>query len=155
MKRAAIGLLFVLIAGAVLASTERVPDQTDGGGAPIYGVKIPTGYRDWKLISVAHEEGKLNDIRAILGNDIALEAYRDVRIPFPDGTMTPTPFPRPRHRFNALPPRLVLRSVGTKQQSIRSFPVVRCRTSAGVVLAGDGQRLGEICRDWRMGIRPI
>ncbi|MGA8103139.1 MAG: cytochrome P460 family protein [Candidatus Acidiferrales bacterium] len=87
MKRAAIGLLLALVAGAVLASTERVLDQTDGGGAPIYGVKIPPGYRDWKLISVAHEEGKFNDIRAILGNDIALKAYRDAQIPFPDGTM--------------------------------------------------------------------
>jgi hypothetical protein len=87
MKRAAIGLLLGLVAGAVLASTERVLDPTDAGGAPIYGVKIPPGYRDWKLISVAHEEGKLNDIRAILGNDAALKAYRDARIPFPDGTM--------------------------------------------------------------------
>ena len=87
MKRAAIGLLLALVAGAVLASTETVLGPTDAGGAHIYGVKIPPGYRDWKLISVAHEEGKLNDIRAILGNDIALKAYRDARIPFPDGTM--------------------------------------------------------------------
>ena len=31
---------------------------------PIFGIKIPPGYRDWKLISVAHEEGNLNDLRA-------------------------------------------------------------------------------------------
>ena len=43
---------------------------------PPYVTEIPPGYRDWKLISVAHEEGKLNDIRAILGNDIAVKAYR-------------------------------------------------------------------------------
>ena len=47
-------------------------------------VSNPTPIREWKLISVAHEEGKLNDIRAILGNDIAIKAYRDARIPFPD-----------------------------------------------------------------------
>ena len=35
------------------------------------------GYRDWRLISVAHEEGDLNDLRAILGNDVAIEAYRE------------------------------------------------------------------------------
>lgn len=48
---------------------------------------MPTGYRDWKLVSVAHEEGNLNDIRAILGNDIAIEAYRTGKLPFPDGAI--------------------------------------------------------------------
>lgn len=48
---------------------------------------MPAGYRDWKLVSVAHEEGSLNDIRAILGNDIAIEAYRTGKLPFPDGAI--------------------------------------------------------------------
>src|SRR6202789_557720 len=48
---------------------------------------IPTGYRDWRLISVAHEEGNLNDIRAVLGNDVAIKAYRQRTLPFPDGTI--------------------------------------------------------------------
>ena len=61
--------------------------QADGEAAPIFGVKIPPGYRDWRLISVAHEEGNLNDIRAILGNDIAIKAYREGKLPFPDGTI--------------------------------------------------------------------
>jgi Cytochrome P460 len=39
------------------------------------------------LISVAHEAGKLNDIRAILGNDAAIKAYREAKLPFPDGTV--------------------------------------------------------------------
>jgi hypothetical protein len=39
------------------------------------------------LISVAHEEGNLNDIRAILGNDLALRAYREEKLPFPDGAI--------------------------------------------------------------------
>jgi hypothetical protein len=54
---------------------------------PIYVTEIPRGYRDWRLISVAHEEGKLTDIRAILGNDAAVNAYRDGTLPFPDGTI--------------------------------------------------------------------
>ena len=33
--------------------------------APVFVTQIPDGYRDWKLVSVAHEEGNLNDIRAI------------------------------------------------------------------------------------------
>ncbi len=52
-----------------------------------FGTALPPGYRDWRLISVAHEEGKLNDIRAILGNDIAVEAFRDGTLPFPDGSI--------------------------------------------------------------------
>jgi hypothetical protein len=55
--------------------------------APIFGIKIPPGYRDWKLISVAHEAGTLNDLRAVLGNDTAIKAYRDGKLPFPDGTI--------------------------------------------------------------------
>ena len=37
--------------------------------APIFDIDIPKGYQDWKLVAVAHEEGNLNDLRAILGND--------------------------------------------------------------------------------------
>ena len=53
----------------------------------IYPTEIPAGYRDWKLISVAHEAGGLNDLRAILGNDIAVKAYREGKLPFPDGAI--------------------------------------------------------------------
>lgn len=55
--------------------------------APIFVTEIPAGYRDWRLISVAREEGDLNDIRAILGNDIAVKAYREGMLPFPDGAI--------------------------------------------------------------------
>ena len=53
----------------------------------VLGGKLPPGYRDWKLVSVAHEEGSLNDIRAILGNDIAVKAYREGKLPYPDGSI--------------------------------------------------------------------
>lgn len=53
----------------------------------IYVTQIPSGYRDWKLVSVAHEAGNLNDIRAILGNDAAIKAYREKKLPFPDGAI--------------------------------------------------------------------
>ncbi len=51
------------------------------------GVRLPEGYRDWKLISVAHEAGELNDFRAVLGNEVAVKAYREGTLPFPDGTV--------------------------------------------------------------------
>ncbi len=49
--------------------------------------KIPDGYRDWKLISVSHEEGNLKSLGAILGNDLAIKTYRERKLPFPDGTI--------------------------------------------------------------------
>ena len=55
--------------------------------APIFVTKIPPGYRDWKVVSVAHEEGDLNDIRAVLGNDVAINAYRAGKLPFPEGSI--------------------------------------------------------------------
>jgi Cytochrome P460 len=59
----------------------------DDESAPIYGIKMPIGYRDWRLISVAREQGTLNDLRAILGNDIAIKAAREGTLPYPDGAI--------------------------------------------------------------------
>jgi hypothetical protein len=39
------------------------------------------------LISVAYEEGNLNDLRAVPGNDVAIKAYRAETVPFRDGTI--------------------------------------------------------------------
>ena len=36
---------------------------------------------------MAREEGSLDDIRAVLGNDVAINAYRDGTRPFPDGAI--------------------------------------------------------------------
>lgn len=36
---------------------------------------------------MAHEAGNLNDLRAILGNDVAIKAYREGKLPFPDGAI--------------------------------------------------------------------
>ena len=36
---------------------------------------------------MAHEAGELNDLRAILGNDRAIKAFREGQLPFPDGTI--------------------------------------------------------------------
>jgi hypothetical protein len=87
MKRIAL-LLMVAITTTVSAGNFSVPAEI--AGAKIVSnseIKIPRGYRDWRLISVAHEAGNLNDIRSILGNDVAIKAYRDNKLPFPDGTI--------------------------------------------------------------------
>src|SRR5688572_32608131 len=84
-------IVFVLIGvaalAAVVAATPPTTGPVAGAAAAISEGKLPSGYRDWRLISVAREEGDLDDIRAILGNDAAIKAYRDGTRPFPDGTI--------------------------------------------------------------------
>jgi hypothetical protein len=75
-----------LLAGAITGMS-LMAAQPKVGAVQAFGNTMPPGYRDWRLISVAHEEGKLNDIRAILGNDIAVKAYREGKLPFPDGAI--------------------------------------------------------------------
>ncbi|HZS99345.1 MAG TPA: cytochrome P460 family protein [Terriglobales bacterium] len=53
----------------------------------IYVATMPSGYRDWQWVSSAHEEGNLNSLGAVLGNDVAIKAYRERTLPFPDGTI--------------------------------------------------------------------
>ena len=86
MKRIALLAATVAMA-AVVVSTAARSGQANGEAAPIFGVTIPPGYRDWQLISVTQEEGDFNQLRAALGNETAMKAYREGTIPFPDGTI--------------------------------------------------------------------
>jgi hypothetical protein len=75
------GVAIASVSGAAVAKAKN--DES----SPAIVTKLPDGYRDWRLISVAREEGTLDDIRAVLGNDIAIKAYRDGTRPFPEGTI--------------------------------------------------------------------
>jgi hypothetical protein len=87
MKRITFLRVALLTVIGIVAFSSAASGRDDGRAAPIFGIKIFPAYRDWRLISVAHEEGSLNDIRAILGNDVAIKAYREGKLPFPDGTV--------------------------------------------------------------------
>jgi len=87
MKRIAYSLVAVAAVAGMVACMDYASAQPAASAMPGAGAKIPAGYRDWRLISVAHEEGGLNDLRAILGNDAAMNAYRGGKLPFPDGTI--------------------------------------------------------------------
>jgi hypothetical protein len=111
-------LFCVLVAaaalGGVVAYAAPASGQADGEAARIFGVKIPPGYRDWRLISVAHEEGNPNDLRAILGNDVAIQASREGKLPYPDGTIIA------RLAWSYDP-------IGGKRKSLWPFPIFRGR----------------------------
>src|ERR1017187_3321017 len=87
MKRITLLLVAVVILAGIIAFTAPATLHADDSAAPIFVTTIPPGYRDWRLISVAHEEGNLHSFAAVLGNDVAIKAYRDRKLPFPDGTI--------------------------------------------------------------------
>ena len=87
MRRIAFLLVVVAAVAGVVAFRVSASGQADKEASPIYGVTIPPGYRDWNLISVTHEEGDFDQLRAALGNDIAMKAYREGKLPFPDGSI--------------------------------------------------------------------
>src|SRR5271167_3618592 len=90
MTRIALVALAVTAVAGVTAYMGSASGQSNGDAAPVYGIAIPDGYRDWRLISVKRltgAGGKLNQLRAELGNDIAAKAFRDGTLPFPDGAI--------------------------------------------------------------------
>jgi hypothetical protein len=87
MKQIAFVTVAVAAVTGGIASRPSAAGQTDEQASPIFGIKIAPGYREWKLIAVAQEAGNLNDLSAVLANDIALNAFRKGKLPFPDGTI--------------------------------------------------------------------
>jgi hypothetical protein len=87
MGRIVLLLAAVAAVAGVVAYMAPASGHADDGAAQIFVTKVPPGYRDWRLISVAHEEGSLHSIGSVLGNDVAIKAYREGRLPFPDGTI--------------------------------------------------------------------
>ena len=77
----------ILVAAAVVSvvlPSGRAPGEH--ALSPIFGVEIPPDYSHWELVGVAHETG-LDELRGIVGNTAAIEAYRAGTLPFPDGSI--------------------------------------------------------------------
>jgi hypothetical protein len=84
----AIGVCILYVTKSTAQSAGDGQTQAESNASPIYGITIPAGYRDWRLISVAHLAGNaLKQLRAQLGNDIAIKAFREGKLPFPDGAI--------------------------------------------------------------------
>lgn len=87
MGRISLLSFVVPMAGCVIIVTLFTPQQSGGEAvSPIYGVTIPSGYRQWEFIAPAHEVG-LNELRVVAGNGIAIKAYQSGTLPFPDGAI--------------------------------------------------------------------
>ena len=75
-----------LLAGLLLATGARA-DTAPPDASPIYGVTITAGYRQWELVAPALEAAPLDELRAVLGNPVAMAAYKSGTLPFPDGAV--------------------------------------------------------------------
>src|SRR5271154_6696916 len=87
MRRIALLVVAIAAVAGIVTSLAPASGRADDEAVPIFVIKIPAGYRDWRLVSVAHEEGTLHSFAAILGNDVAIKAYREGKLPYPDGTI--------------------------------------------------------------------
>ena len=88
MKRIAFLLLAMAAVSCAIAFRSSASGPADEQASPIYGVTIPDGYRDWKLIAVSEiAAGEKSQLRAEFGNDIAIKAYQEGTLPFPDGSI--------------------------------------------------------------------
>jgi len=85
VNRASI-LAFWGATACIVAPMAFAAGYADDQSSPIYGVKIPVGYRRWELVAVAHEQG-FNELRAVVGNSLSIKAYGEGRLPFPNGAM--------------------------------------------------------------------
>lgn len=81
-------LLTVFIALLVVAGCSSSEQKWDKTAQPaINGLQLPAGFEDWKIISVSYRTDR-NSIRAIMGNDKAVEAARTGNTnPYPDGAI--------------------------------------------------------------------
>jgi hypothetical protein len=82
--------LVVLAIGSAATAAAVLGAETDvapTNASPIYGVTLPNGYRNWELVAPALEGDPLHELRAVVGNKVAMDAYRTGTLPFPDGTV--------------------------------------------------------------------
>ena len=87
MRRLCVYVSVMAMAGGVVAFISSASAGSTAKASSSFIAKIPAGYRDWKLISVAHEGANLNSFAAVLGNEVAIRAYRDGKLPFRDGAI--------------------------------------------------------------------
>lgn len=81
--RASAAAAAILAVAAVVTLVRAAPPSR----SPIHGVTLPQQYRQWELVAPALEAAPLNELRAVLGNRVAIEAHGNGTLPFPDGAV--------------------------------------------------------------------
>ena len=117
-----------VLAVAVVAHANGTDSKA---ASPIYGVTIPDGYRNWELIAPAQEAAPLNELRAVLGNRVAIRG-----IPRRDAAVS--------GRHGAGQAGLEARAVAGVRAGVDS----RCGDDGAV----HGQGLEKICGHRRLGL---
>jgi len=85
MRRYASTAVALLVAAGILFPPVHSATAVDVAAAPT-GVTIPKGYRNWQVVAPSQRDDK-DEIRVILGNNIAMKAIRAKQLPFPDGAI--------------------------------------------------------------------
>jgi len=85
MRHLASIIVALLVAAWALSLPFPAATAADIVAAPT-GVTIPKGYRNWQVVAPSQRDDK-DEIRVILGNNIAMRAFRAKRLPFPDGAI--------------------------------------------------------------------
>ncbi len=84
----AVALVLIVLAPYLVAiAFADGPADRASDASPIFGVTIPSGYKQWELVAPAEEAAPLEELRAVVGNRTAIDAYQDRKLPFPDGTI--------------------------------------------------------------------
>lgn len=89
MRRVGLALFGVAAAVAAVAISSAalsMPAAAPAAVSPIFGVAVPEGYRGWELIAPALEDAPFDELRVVLGNHVAVDAFRRGIRPFPDGS---------------------------------------------------------------------
>jgi hypothetical protein len=88
MKRSILLLIAATTVADAISYFALASEHAEENGLAIFLSEIPQGYREWKLIAVSRlTSPKGAQLRAQLGNDIAIKAYQEGKLPFPDGAM--------------------------------------------------------------------
>ena len=82
---ALVALLGIAVAIVCVVGASEPAQQTSS----IFLSEMPQGYRDFGLIAVSRltAGNGSSQLRAELGNDVAIKAYREGKLPFPDGAV--------------------------------------------------------------------
>jgi hypothetical protein len=79
-----LAVLIIFLSTAVIGIV--MAQKTEVSLAP-NGIRLPDGYKNWRLISSTHRTDN-NTLRVILGNDVAVQAARSGSTnPWPDGSI--------------------------------------------------------------------